>query len=130
MAANIVLFIHFLLAFFLAANLFLIPLGNYLKWQWVSRRLFRQIHLGLLGFVSIEATLGMTCPLTTLEAELRGTTNQEWFWGFWIDKLLYWNLPGTFFLVLYLVCFSWTVILWFIVPPDKTITVPKKINRP
>ena len=126
MAANIVLFIHFLLAFFLAANLFLIPLGNYLKWQWVSGLLFRQIHLGLMGFVSIEAILGMTCPLTTLEAELRGTTNQEWFLGFWVDKILYWNLPATFFLVLYLVCFSWAVILWFIVPPDKTITVPKK----
>ena len=126
MAANIVLFIHFLLAFFLAANLFLIPLGNYLKWQWVSRRLFRQIHLGLMGFVSIEAILGMTCPLTTLEAELRGTTNQEWFLGFWIDKILYWNLPATFFLVLYLVCFSWAVILWFIAPPKKPLQFQKK----
>ena len=79
-----------------------------------------------MGFVSIEAILGMTCPLTTLEAELRGTTNQEWFLGFWIDKILYWNLPATFFLVLYLVCFSWAVVLWFIAPPKKTITVPKK----
>ena len=81
MAANIVLFIHFLLAFFLAANLFLIPLGNYLKWQWVSGRLFRQIHLGLMGFVSIEAILGMTCPLTTLEAELRGNNKPRMVFG-------------------------------------------------
>ena len=125
MAADIVLFIHFLLAFFLAANLFLIPVGKYLNWQWVGRRLFRQIHLGLMGFVSIEAILGITCPLTSLGAELRGTTSQEWFLGFWIGKILYWNLPATFFLVLYLICFSWAVLLWFIAPPDKTITVPK-----
>ena len=115
--ADIVLAIHFGIAAFIAAGLVLIPWGAVRGWAWVRWRRLRLAHAGLMVFVAAEAVVGMTCPLTVVEAYLRGANAPESFWGYWLERLLYWNLPPSFFLVLYGLCAIWVVVLWRRYPP-------------
>lgn len=119
--ADLVLITHFAIAAFLALGMLLIPLGAYWHWAWVRSRRLRQIHMGLMILIAIEALFHITCPLTTLEAYLRKSTAPESFWADQLGKILYWDLPLEFFTILYGCCVVWTLFLWKSVPP---------INRP
>ena len=116
--ADLVLAIHFAIAAFIATGLVLIPVGLMRGWAWVRWRRLRLTHAGLMVFVAAEAVVGMTCPLTLIEAHLRGTEAPTSFWGFWLQRLLYWDLPPNFFLLLYVVCALWAVVLWVKFPCD------------
>jgi len=118
--AQAVLVFHFLIAAFIAAGLVLIPLGGLLSWGWVRWRRLRMTHAGLMLFVAFEAVIGMTCPLTVLEARLRSTAAPPSFWAHQLERLLYWDLPLSFFLWLYLACAVWVAWLWWRVPPLKS----------
>ncbi len=122
--ADVVLALHFGVAAFITAGLILIPLGGYFDWQWVRRRGLRITHAALMVFVAIEAIIGMTCPLTVLEAWLRQTAAPQSFWGYQLQRLLYWDLPLSFFLWLYVICALWVVWLWWRVPPTR-----KRVGR-
>ena len=115
--ADLVLAIHFALAAFVASGLLLIPIGAICDWKWVRNRIFRTVHAGLMVFVAFEALIGMTCPLTTIEAYLRGTEAQESFLAHHLSRLLYWDLPLSFFLLLYIACSVWVMCLWWYCPP-------------
>jgi hypothetical protein len=119
--ADLVLITHFAIAAFLALGMLLIPLGAYWHWAWVRSRRLRQIHMGLMILIAIEALFHITCPLTTLEAYLRKSTAPESFWADQLGKILYWDLPLEFFTILYGCCVVWALFLWKSVPP---------INRP
>ena len=123
--ADLVLALHFAIALFITLGLLLIPLGFVYSWSWIRNRRFRQIHAGLMLFVAIEAVFAITCPLTALEAQLRQTTAPESFWTYQLNQLLYWNLPPSFFLGLYLLCSIWVIYLWWRIPPRFT---PRSIN--
>ena len=115
--ADLVLITHFAIAAFLALGMLLIPLGAYWHWAWVRSRRLRQIHMGLMVLIAIEALFHITCPLTTLEAYLRKSTAPESFWADQLGKILYWDLPLEFFTILYGCCVVWTLFLWKSVPP-------------
>jgi hypothetical protein len=115
--ADTVLVIHFVVAAFIALGLLLIPIGRLRAWHWVHHRRLRILHAGLMVFVALEAVIGMTCPLTTLEAYLRGSQAHESFWAEQISRLLFWHLPLSFFLILYLACAAWVIWLWFFCRP-------------
>ena len=115
--ADLVLAIHFALAAFVASGLLLIPMGAIFNWQWVRNNVFRTVHAGLMVFVAVEALIGMTCPLTTIEAYLRGTEAQASFLAHHLSRLLYWDLPLGFFVWLYVACAVWVVCLWWYCPP-------------
>jgi hypothetical protein len=118
--AEAVLLLHFMMAAFIAAGLVLIPIGGYSGWRWVRWRRLRMTHAGLMLFVAFEAVIGMTCPLTVLEAHLRNTTAPTSFWAYQLEQLLYWDLPLSFFLWLYLACALWVCWLWWRVPPIRS----------
>jgi len=119
--ADLILALHFAIALFIALGLLLIPFGFFYTWSWIRNRRFRQIHAGLMLFVAIEALFAITCPLTVLEARLRQTTAPESFWAYQLNQLLYWDLPPTFFLALYLLCSIWVIYLWRGIPPRSAI---------
>ena len=73
-----------------------------------------------MAFVTLETLLGITCPLTSIENKLRGITQSETFIGHWIEKLIYWDFPIEFFIVLYCIILGWTFLMWNIFPPKKT----------
>ena len=115
--ADIVLAFHFGIALFITLGLLLIPRGFIYSWSWIRNRRFRQIHAGLMLFVAIETVFSITCPLTVLEAQLRQTTAPQSFWAYQLNQLLYWDLPPSFFMGLYLLCSIWVVYLWRRIPP-------------
>ena len=72
--------------------------------------------------VTLETILGITCPLTYLENFLRGTTQSESFIGYWIQKLIYWDLPTYVFFILYCILLGWTLLMWRVFPPKRPST--------
>lgn len=117
--ASLVLTLHLLIAGFITAGLVLIPLGGWRNWRWVRRRRIRAIHAGLMCFVALEAVLGMTCPLTILEYAMRDGAPPEYFLAALFQRILYWDLPPSVFLVAYLTSAAWVVLLWWQVPPER-----------
>lgn len=117
--ANFVMLIHFGLAMFITLGLFIIPLGYKCGWNWTQHWNFRLLHLSMIGFVTAETIVGLTCPLTALENLLRDVNETQTFAAFWINKILYWDFPRQTFILLYSLCFVWVILLWKYCPPNK-----------
>ena len=120
--ADIVLVIHFCIVMFITSGFFLIPIGYTSNWGWTSNVKFRIFHCGMMMCVTLETILGITCPLTYLENFLRRTTQSESFIGYWIQKLIYWDLPTYVFFILYCILLGWTLLMWRVFPPKRPST--------
>ena len=112
MLADTVLVLHALVVLFNVGSLVVIVAGGLRGWGWIRRRGFRIAHLCLIAFVTLEAVLGITCPLTTLEDSLRGFETTQSFVGRWLAAAIYWNAPPWVFATAYaaflgLVCWAW-----------------------
>ena len=112
MAADLVMVAHFLLAAFVVSGLLVIPIGYKIGWTWVRNRRLRISHASLMSFITAETIVGLTCPLTILEHNLRGNSPVRSFIGHWVERVLYWDLPHEIFIILYFLCFAWVVFLW------------------
>ncbi len=112
MLADAVLALHVLVVLFNVGGMIAIIAGGVRRWEWIRHRGFRVVHLALVAFVTLEAVLGITCPLTALEDSLRGSATTQSFVGRWLMSLIYWNAPPWVFAVAYtaflgLVCWAW-----------------------
>ena len=116
MIADAVLVVHALFVLFVVGGFLLILLGA-ARWGWVRNRRFRILHLAAIGFVTAEALLGITCPLTIWEDMLRGGSSGRSFIGRWVARLLYYDLPEWVFVVAYSAFTLTVVAAWWIVPP-------------
>ena len=65
--SDAVLVFHFIIIIFISSGFFIVPIGYKMEWVWPSNLKLRSLHLGLICFVTIEAIIGMTCPLTIIE---------------------------------------------------------------
>ena len=117
MLADIILILHFLVVIFITFGFLLIPIGYYYYWSWIRNFKLRLFHFGLMFIVTFETLVGITCPLTSIENYLRGINNSKSFVSFWIEKIIYWNFPTSFFIFLYFVLLGWTLLMWKIYPP-------------
>ena len=117
--ADTVLILHFLVIIFIISLYFLIPYGYSKNWKFVKNYKIRLAHLMLIFFITLETFLGIICPLTTLENDLRGQSYSETFISFWISKVIYWDLPTTFFIVAYTIFLIFAIILWLKFLPKK-----------
>ena len=117
--SDIVLILHFCIVIFITLGFVLVPVGYTLNWEWLRNIKIRSLHLGLICLVALETFLGVKCPLTIIEIHLNNLNYSETFIAYWISKVIYWNLPTLFFIVLYAVCVSWTILMWKIFPPRK-----------
>ena len=115
--AEIVLIIHFIIFLFICLGFILIPIGYNLDWNWIKNRIIRLIHISLMGFVTIETIVGVICPLTSIEFLLRDGSKVDGNLTLIIHKIMYWNLPNNYFIVLYILCLTYLVLLWFIFKP-------------
>ena len=70
-------------------------------------------------FVTLETVMGVTCPLTIIENDLRGIMTSNSFIGMWIRKILFFDFPSEYFLVTYILCSIWTILIWISFPPEK-----------
>ena len=121
--ADLILILHFGIVLFITSLFFLIPVGYKFNWIFTKNIKVRVFHAGLMTFVTIETFLGMACPLTYLENYFLNENENEnkLFLSYWLNKIIYWDLPSYFFLIMYLICLVWTFIMWYIFPPKKAI---------
>ena len=117
MLADIVLILHFFIVIFITGGFFLIPIGYYYDWSWIKNLKLRLFHCGLMFLVTFETLVGITCPLTSIENNLRGMSNSKSFISFWVEKIIYWDFPTKFFIFLYFIFLGWTLLMWKIYPP-------------
>tara|TARA_B100001250_G_scaffold390646_1_gene390812 strand:+ start:444 stop:815 length:372 start_codon:yes stop_codon:yes gene_type:complete len=115
--ADIVLMFHFTIVIFITFGFFLIPIGYKSSWIWVKNFKLRICHCGMMLCITLEALLGITCPLTSIENKLRGIDKTTSFISYWINQIIYWDLPSQFFIILYCAVLIWTFLLWKFFPP-------------
>lgn len=92
-AADAVVVAHVAYVAFVVFGQIATLLGRLRKWRWVHNPWFRLVHLGTILIVVVEAWLGIVCPLTTWEAELRHRAGdvhyQGDFIGHWAHEILF-----------------------------------------
>jgi len=118
--ADLVLVIHFAFVLFVVGGLALIWIGAAAGWEWVRNFWFRIAHLGAIAFVAGEALLGIWCPLTVWEAQLRGADAGKSFVAQWVHRVMFYDFPEQVFTVAY-VLFALVVAatLWLVPPRPR-----------
>jgi hypothetical protein len=121
--ADFILIIHFAIVLFIVAGLALIWIGFVLHWQWVRKWWFRAAHLAAMVFITIQSLADKLCPLTVWEQALRMRAGQqaytESFVEHWVHRLLYYELPGWIFTVVYCAVLGLIIVAWLIVRPER-----------
>ena len=121
--ADAILILHVLFVAFVVVGLLAVYAGYFLNWRWVRNRVFRIVHLCAIGYVVIQAWLGMICPLTAWEMALRAEAGAATYSGsfiqYWLHSLLYFTFPEWVFVVVYTVFGSLVLASWFVVKPCR-----------
>ena len=117
--ADFVLLFHFCIVIFISFGFILIPVGYSFDWIWIKKRYLRLLHAGMMSFITFETLLGIICPLTIIENNLRGINESHSFISMWVGQIIYWDLPSKFFVILYCILLLWTFLMWKIYPPVK-----------
>jgi len=122
--ADGVLVLHASYVLFVVGGQLLIVVGWIRHWAWTRNGWFRWLHLGAIGFVVTEAWLGVRCPLTLLENNLRelaGSARYDMsFIGHWLGRLLFYTAPAWVFTLLYTLFGLLVVITLMLYPPRRT----------
>ncbi|MFT6897418.1 MAG: hypothetical protein ACJA13_001824 [Paraglaciecola sp.] len=120
-AADAILLSHALFVVFVVSGLFLIFLGKFKAWRWVTNPWWRLTHLLSIAVVVVQSWLGIICPLTHWEMALRtkaGETAYEGsFISHWLNLLLYYQAPQWVFILCYSVFAALVLASWFWVKP-------------
>ncbi len=121
--ADLTVLIHAMFVLFVVGGQVLILVGWMKKWQWTQNFIFRIVHLAAIGYVVLEAWLGLVCPLTLLEYSLRQLAHEATysisFIGYWLNYFLFYTAPSWVFILIYSV-FGFLVLLTFLkYPPSR-----------
>lgn len=129
-AADAVLVLHAAVVLFVVGGLLLVVAGNLWRgpgggprWLWVNRPWFRLLHGAAIATVVLQAWLGITCPLTTLEWWLRAQAGQampdQGFIELWLHRLLFYTAPGWVFATAYTLFGLAVAAAWWRWPPRR-----------
>ena len=120
--ADAILVVHFAYVAFVVVGLVLVWLGYFLGWGWVRNFWFRALHLASMGIVVAESVLGIVCPLTVWEDDLRRRAGQDpgsekGFVAEWVHRLMFFDLEPWVFTIIYVVFFAALVTSFILVRP-------------
>jgi len=120
--ADLIVTIHFVYVIVVVFGLFVILLGGALRWRFIRNFWFRAIHLAMILIVVLEALLGVSCPLTIWEYELRITAGQQdatdmSFVTRLVHLLIFFEFPQIVFTAAYCVFGLAVLVSWPLVPP-------------
>ncbi len=120
--ADIVLIAHAAFIGFVIAGLLVTLVGGWRRWRWVRNVWFRLVHLGCIGVVVGQAWLGVMCPLTVWEMELRALAGERvdythGFIAYWVQPVVFFDAPTWVFTLGYSVFGLLVVLAWWLVPP-------------
>ncbi len=119
--AIVILAVHAAIIAFNLFGLVAIPLGAWCRWRFVRVMWWRALHVAVLAIVALQALLGRACFLTIWQDALAGNETGTPLIVRWVNWLIYWPLPISFFAALYVAVFAYTLALWFLVPPGRTL---------
>lgn len=122
--ADIILIVHLLYVIFAVGGEIAVLLGGFFKWKFIRKLSFRVIHLVSVIIVAIEASIGVICPLTEWEYQLRVLAGQYieadmTFIGRIIRKVMFYNFPAWVFTLSYILFAILVVITLITLPPEK-----------
>jgi hypothetical protein len=109
--ADVVVTIHLAYVAYVIVGQILIVIAAPFRWQWARNPWFRLTHLLAIGIVAYEAVMGIRCPLTVWEEQLRELAGQPFDSGqtflgrLFHDLLFYEGLPDIFFSAIYISMF-------------------------
>jgi len=119
--ADVIVVVHALYVATVIAGLLLILLGILLRWQWIRNFWIRAIHLAMIAVVVLQVLVGMQCPLTTWESQLRikggGEPYPGDFIAYWAHELLFCDWRPWVFTVSYCVFGAVVLATWLVAPP-------------
>ncbi len=122
--ADAVVVLHGMYVAFVVVGLLAIVCGFVCKWRWVRNRWFRNIHLAMIMIVAIEALVGITCPLTTLENYLRrqagSSVRDGTFVGQLVHDWLFYDAQPWVFTVAYSLFAVAVLMTWVFFPPSNS----------
>lgn len=104
--ADIVVGFHFCYVSFAVGGELVILLGWAFRWGWVRNLTFRVVHLCAVALVAAESVIGVPCPLTTWEYELRALAGQTSeaqvsFVARLVRSIIFFDFPAWVFVVMY-----------------------------
>jgi hypothetical protein len=119
--ADLVVTIHTAYVGFVLLGFAAIVLGSAVGWRWVRNLYFRAAHLVAILLVCFEALIGASCPLTTLENQLRALGGDRpyagAFVGHLLDRLVFYSFPQWLFTMVYLSFGALVLVTFMLVPP-------------
>lgn len=116
--ADFILIIHFLYVLFVVGSLPVIWVGAWLRLAFVRNRWFRFLHLAAILLVVVESLIGIVCPLTTWENTLRQIESGSSFIQRWLHKIIFYNVPESVLMVIYILFAGLVAITFKWVPPN------------
>lgn len=122
-AADTILLIHVVFVVFVVLGLLLIFAGRVFAWRWVHNFSFRITHLVAIGVVVLQSWLGVICPLTVWEMNLREKAGDSVYEGsfitYWLQTLLYYRAAEWVFVLLYTLFGVLVIASWYWVRPGR-----------
>lgn len=121
--ADLVLVSHTLVVLFIVGGWVFIVVGGLCSWRSIRSLRFRLVHIGAIALVVVQSWFNAICPLTTLEAWLRGKADSGTYSGgfiaHWLQKLLFYEAPEWVFTLVYTLFGAAVVAAWWIFPPTS-----------
>ncbi len=119
--ADIVVVLHAGYALFVVLGLAAILLGVVFRWGWTRNFWFRAVHLLMICVVAAEAVVGMACPLTTWENDLRALGGVQPYAGSFLGRLahdlLMWEFQPWVFRVAHCLFAAAVIGAFWLAPP-------------
>lgn len=120
--ADLVVVTHAAYVSFVVLGQLAIVVGLLFRKQWARNFWLRAIHLGMIVVVVLEAWLGIACPLTVWEQELRRLAGQANypgdFVGYWANRLIFFQAEPWVFTLVYTL-FGLLVAGTFVLAPPR-----------
>ena len=117
--ADAILVVHAAFVLFVVGGLVATWIGLALGLPFARNPWFRNLHLAAIAFVVLESLLGMMCPLTVWEYQLRGEQSEAGFIQRWVHALLFWSWPGWVFTTIYVAFGLLVAFTWWRFPPRR-----------
>jgi hypothetical protein len=119
--ADVVVVVHGAFVGAVVFGLAAILIGAPLRWNWVRNFWIRLVHLAMIGLVVVQALLGIPCPLTVLEDDLRRaageTVEAGTFIGRCVHNLIFYEAPPAVFTWIYCIFGAVVVATLLLIPP-------------
>ncbi len=122
--ADAVLAAHLGVILFNLFGLVVIPLGGWLGWRFVRVLWWRALHAAVLALVALQAVTAQACVLTSWQFRLMRAAGEAAsdapLIARMVNRLIYWPLPLSAFAALYVAVCAYVLLLWRLVPPDRS----------